>query len=77
MSDQINRALLERLRFVDFLLDHFGVVQRKHLMDCFGISEPQASLDLRRYQELAPTNMQYDLKGRTYRKSEVYVRVLP
>jgi hypothetical protein len=73
----MNRALAERLRMVDFLLDHFGFFQRKHLMDYFGISPVQASNDLNEYQHFAPTNMRYDVSARMYRKTENFKRLFP
>jgi hypothetical protein len=72
-----NAALLARLRFIDFVLAHFGAINRRHLIDFFGVSQPQASLDLQRYLDLAPANMEYDLTGRTYRRSAGYTRLLP
>jgi hypothetical protein len=39
-------------------------------MDVFGISVPQASLDLARYMELAPENMRYDRSARVYLAGE-------
>ena len=48
-----NFALEQRLRFIDFLLDHYGRLNRGALVDYFGISVPQASIDIRTYQEHA------------------------
>jgi len=55
-----------RLAFIDFRLRWDGRLNRSDLMDFFGISTPQASLDIARYGELAPTNMQYDRSARVY-----------
>jgi hypothetical protein len=73
----MNAKLLERLRFIDFVLDHFGLIQRAHLTDYFGISQPQASNDFAHYQNIAPANMAYDPTARAYRKSGGFVRQLP
>lgn len=73
----MNGALLARLRFIDFLLDHYGQVRPQHLMDYFGIGPAQASRDLRAYQELATGNAEYDPSGKLYWKSTVYTRVWP
>lgn len=73
----MNAKLLERLRFIDFTLDHFGMIRRGHLMDYFGISQQQASNDLAHYQGIAPANMAYDLSARAYRKTEAFARQLP
>lgn len=73
----LNRGLLERLRMIDFIVDHFGMIQRKHVMDYFGISTPQASADLGCYRELAPNNLQYDKTKRTYLKAGGFKRIFP
>lgn len=44
----------------------FGFIQRKHLMLKFGISEPQASADLQKFQQDHPGVMHYDAKQKRY-----------
>lgn len=55
-----------RLEFVDFRLRWDGRLNRSDLTDFFGISVPQASLDIARYTELAPNNLVYDRSSRVY-----------
>lgn len=55
-----------RLAFIDFRLYWEGRINRKDLIDFFGISVPQASTDLRKYQEKAPGNIDYDKSGKFY-----------
>lgn len=55
-----------RLKFIDFRLYWEGRINRKDLTDFFGISVPQASADLRKYQEKAPNNIEYDKSGKFY-----------
>lgn len=55
-----------RLEFIDFRLQWDGRLNRIDLMDFFGISKPQASLDIARYIELAPSNLTYDRGTRMY-----------
>lgn len=55
-----------RLEFVEFRLYWDGRVNRADLTREFGISVPQASLDLAQYQQRAPTNMTYDKSAKTY-----------
>jgi hypothetical protein len=55
-----------RLAFIDFRLRWDGRINRSDLTDFFGISVPQASLDLSRYIELAPGNLKYDRSARVY-----------
>lgn len=73
----INMGAMERLRFIDFIVDHFGAIQRRHVVDYFGVSQPQASLDIGRYKDLAPSNIEYDLGAKMYRKTAGFVRAFP
>lgn len=57
-----------RLEFIDFRLQWDGRLNRSALTNFFGISVPQASADIARYQNLKPHNMEYD------RSLKVYVR---
>jgi predicted DNA-binding transcriptional regulator YafY len=55
-----------RLEFIDCRLCWDGRLNRADLTDFFGISVPQASLDIARYIELAPKNLEYDKRSRAY-----------
>jgi hypothetical protein len=55
-----------RLEFIDFRLRWEGRVNRSDLVDFFGISVPQASLDLAKYFKIAPHNARYDHAIRAY-----------
>ena len=68
-------AVEQRLRLIDFLLHHYGQINRGALMDYFGISMPQASMDLRNYFALAPSNATYSKSLKTYLKSASFKRV--
>jgi len=56
----------QRLEFIEFRLFWEGRLNRSDLIDFFGISRPQASLDVARYIELAPQNITYDRTQKTY-----------
>ncbi len=56
----------QRLEFIEFRLFWEGGINRSDLKEFFAISIPQASNDLRRYQELAPGNMDYDKSKKWY-----------
>lgn len=56
----------QRLEFIEFRLYWEGQINRGDLMQRFGISTPQATSDLGRYQSLAPRNVRYDPRLRTY-----------
>ena len=68
-------AQTQRLRLIDFLVDHYGTVRRTAVMDYFGVSQPQASADIKRYIELAPANIAYDKSAKAYVKSAAFQRV--
>lgn len=55
-----------RLQFIDFRLRWEGRINRNDLTEYFGISVPQASLDIAKYLELASENTQYDKSSKTY-----------
>src|SRR5689334_22643115 len=65
-----------RLEFIDFRLLWEGRINRGELVDFFGISTPQASLDLARYMELAPGNLAYDRSEKVYRATADFKAVL-
>lgn len=70
-------ALALRLQFIEFLLAHYGTVNREAITDYFGLSMPQASLDIGLYLELAPGNAAYNLSARTYVRSASFTRLWP
>lgn len=61
-----------RLEFIDFRLRWDGRLNRSDISDFFGISTPQASLDIARYLEMAPGNAEYDHSERSYIATDVF-----
>ncbi len=61
-----------RLEFIDYRLRWDGHINRSNLTDFFGISIPQASLDITEYTKLAPNNLEYDTRGRVYKATHSY-----
>jgi len=61
-----------RLRFIEARLFWSGRINRSDIVDQFGVSQPQASTDLRLYQNLAPGNAVYDKSAKTYRAGETF-----
>ena len=59
-------GLESRLQFIDFRLRWERRINRMDLTEHFGISIPQASLDIAKYMELAPSNLTYDRNSKTY-----------
>lgn len=74
MSD-LKYAVEQRLRFIDFLVDHYGTLNRAALIDYFGISMPCASNDIRDYIAMAPNNLTYDKGAKTYIRAANFKRV--
>jgi len=72
----VNGAQLQRLRFIDFLLDHYGQFNRAVIMDYFGMSKPQASLDIQAYIQLAPGNVEYNRSRKYYERTTQYERAI-
>ena len=67
----------KRLEFIDFRLRWDGALNRGDLSAFFGISTPQASLDISRYLELAPDNARYDRRKRTYVATSKFQPLFP
>lgn len=66
-----------RLEFIDVRLRWDGRINRSDLTTFFGISVPQASLDIAKYVELAPDNAVYDRSARVYLAGERFKPLYP
>jgi hypothetical protein len=66
-----------RLRFIDFLLGRFGTIRRADIVDYFGLSTPQASIDIAAYMAAAPGNVEYDKSAKVYRATPGFTRRFP
>ena len=66
-----------RLEFIDFRLQWDGRLNRSALTDFFGISVPQASADIARYQDLRPGNMEYDRSQKAYLRRDKFLPAFP
>lgn len=73
----MNYGVMQRMRLIDFLLDHYGYVSRRHVVDFFGISLPQGTLDLAQYSELHPENMSFDHTAKCWVASDDFKRAYP
>ncbi|AIA73211.1 MULTISPECIES: WYL domain-containing protein [Pectobacterium] len=70
-------GLERRLQFIDFRLRWSGHINRTDLTSFFGLSIPQASLDIAKYLELAPDNLVYDRRTKTYTATPTFSAVYP
>jgi len=66
-----------RLEFIDWRLRWDGRINRSDLTSFFGISIPQASLDIAKYLEMAPSNAVYDRSARVYVASPTLQAAFP
>lgn len=64
--DDIKPGLRRRYEFIEFQLMWEGVVGRRLLQQKFEMSPQQATIDLTTYLDMAPGNMAYDPRQRTY-----------
>jgi hypothetical protein len=56
----------DRLSFVELRVRFIGEIRRQDLVSRFGIQSAAATRDLALYKELAPKNIDYDAKGKSY-----------
>jgi len=75
-SGKIRWSVERRLEFIEFRLFWEKKVNRSDLVDFFGISIPQASADLGRYQEVASQNLVYDNRAKSYLAAPEFQPVL-
>jgi hypothetical protein len=55
-----------RMEWIAESLRVYGFINREHIMKKFGISTPQASKDLRDFQNLYPCAITYDVSLKKY-----------
>lgn len=68
---------IQRLRFIDLLLGHYGMVSKAVIEDYFGLSQGTVSEDFADYLDFAPRNMQYNHSKRRYERTTEFKRVWP
>lgn len=65
-NPEIRWGVAQRFEFIEWRAYWVGRVNRKDLEDEFHISTPQASIDLRNYQDAAPDNIEYNATEKAY-----------
>lgn len=65
-QSKLKRTVERRMAFIEFRLNWDGRINRNDLAAKFDMSLNQATNDLVRYGQLAPSNMRYDLSQRAY-----------
>lgn len=61
-----------RLEFIDFRLYWEGQINRSDIAERFDVSVPQASKDIKKYQEFAPKNLDYDHRVKKYFAAQAF-----
>ncbi len=64
--EQLTQPQRDRLAFVELRLRFLGEIRRQDLVSRFGIQSAAATRDLALYKDLAPSNIDYDPKGKAY-----------
>jgi hypothetical protein len=68
-----SKAVQRRFEFIEWKVFWDGGVRRESLEQAFGISTPQASVDLRHYQEFEPENLAYDKSAKMYVRAGTFL----
>ena len=55
-----------RISYVDWRILIHGSIRRSHIMETFGVSESQASIDINEFRRLYPDALRYDLTAKQY-----------
>lgn len=63
---EVGGAQRERLAYIDFRLYFLGAVSRSDISARFGVASAAATRDLARYRALAPDNILFDARTKTY-----------
>lgn len=72
---KLRYAVEQRLRFIDFLLNEYGYINRSAITDYFDVSLPQATRDLQQYKSMAPKNAEYSSIEKVYRRTRGFKRI--
>jgi hypothetical protein len=60
----------QRVAWIAEMLHVYGFINREHMMRKFGISQPQASKDLRSYQMKSSGGMFYNPSSKRYERTK-------
>ena len=70
--EKLTFAQKQRLSFIDFSLLFKGSINRKELTEKFEMGMANATRDLTLYKELAPQNIDFNAKDRTYLQAKTF-----
>ena len=63
----------ERRKWITETIRVFGFINREHIERKFGVSTPQASMDLREYMRMNPGMITYDKSLKRYVRSQAKI----
>lgn len=72
VGERLRWGVRRRLEFIDFRLFWDGRFNRRDMVEAFGISPQQASVDIAQYEQIAPKNLTYDSAEKAYRRTEEF-----
>lgn len=64
---ELTQSQRDRIAFIELRVRFVGEFRRQDLVSRFGIQTAAATRDLGAYRDLAPRNLEYDAKSKTYR----------
>lgn len=74
---KLTYAMEQRMRFIDFVLFHFGHITRKHLIEFFGVTSATATRDFALFHELYPGMARLNHITKLYVPTKEYSRIFP
>lgn len=75
LLNDLTKAQVDRLTFIDFRLFFLGELRRADLMERFSTGAAGATRDIALYREIAPNNCDLDNAEKVYRPSESFTPV--
>lgn len=75
--DRLTYAMEQRMRFIDYVLFHFGHITRRHLIDFFGVTSATATRDFALFIELYPGMIRLNHTTKLYVPTPQYRRIFP
>ncbi|MFZ2655588.1 MAG: WYL domain-containing protein [Victivallales bacterium] len=69
---KIKQTVQERMAFIESRLFWEKQIGRKEIMDAFYVSKPQATLEFKKYRELAPNNVEFNVSLKCYVPTKIF-----
>ena len=69
-KDELKENQIEKLQFIEIMLYFYGIVSRDNIMKKFNLSSASATNILSKYNQIAPKNLVYNIKLKSYEISQ-------